>query len=72
MTEKFKTDVGMLPQLGPLEGQAVDNPRGWDETGLTETPLGNRSEESGSIEPVTSSVWRLSAASLFLIVAARP
>ena len=37
MTEKFKTDVRMLPQFGPLEGQAVDNPRGRDETGL----LGN-------------------------------
>jgi len=56
LTGKFKTDVRMLPQFGPLEGQAVDNPRGRDETGLTETLLGNLGEGRGSIEPVTGSV----------------
>ena len=40
LTETFKTDVRLLPRFGPLEGQAVDNPRGRDETGLTETLLG--------------------------------
>jgi hypothetical protein len=58
LTEKFKTDVRMLPQFGPLEGQAVDNPRGRDETRLTETLLGNLGEAKGSIEPVTSGAYQ--------------
>jgi hypothetical protein len=58
--ETFKPNVRILPQFGPLEGQAVDNPRGRDETGLIETLLGNLGEGSGSFEPVTSSVRRLS------------
>ena len=44
MTEKFKTDVRMLPQSGPLEGQVVDTARGRHETGLSLTLLGNSGE----------------------------
>jgi hypothetical protein len=40
LTEKFKTDVRMLPRFGPLDGHAADNRLGWDKTGLTETLLG--------------------------------
>jgi len=58
LTEKFKTDVRMLPQFGPLDGQAIDNPWGRDETGLTEMLLGNLGEGRGSFEPVTGSVRR--------------
>lgn len=36
MTEKFKTDVGVLLQCETLEGLAADNPRGGDETGLSD------------------------------------
>ena len=35
LTGKFKTDVRMPPQFGPLEGPAVDYPGGGDETGLS-------------------------------------
>ena len=44
LTEKFKTEVRMLPQSGPLEGQAVDTARSRHETGLSVTLLGNRGE----------------------------
>jgi hypothetical protein len=61
LTEKFKTDVRILPQFGPREGQAADKPRPRDETSLTETLLGKLGALGrGSIEPVTSSVRRLS------------
>jgi len=52
LTEKLETDVGMLSQFGPLEGQALDNPRGWAETGLTEALLGNLGNRNASIRPV--------------------
>ena len=60
LTEKFKTDVRMLPQSGPLEGQAVDTARGRHETGLSVTLLGNRGEgrRATPVVRVTSSVRR--------------
>ncbi|HEY2534028.1 MAG TPA: hypothetical protein VGJ20_39920 [Xanthobacteraceae bacterium] len=36
MTEKFKTEVRMVPQFGPLEGKAADKPRDRYETGLAQ------------------------------------
>jgi len=45
LTEKFKTDLRMPPQFGPLESQAADNPRGRDEKGIglpIETGTGGR------------------------------
>lgn len=51
MTEKFKTDVRMPTQFGPLEGHAVDNPRGGDETGVATTLLGNIGESGGGRAP---------------------
>jgi hypothetical protein len=60
LTEKFETDVRMLPQFAPREGRAVDNPWGRDETDLTETLLGNLGNGSGLVEPVASSVRRIS------------
>ena len=44
MTEKFKTNVRVFPQPGPLEGQAVDTAWGRHETGLPLTLLGNSGE----------------------------
>ena len=44
MTGKFKTDARMPTQFGPLEGQAVDNAGGGDETGLSEMLPGNSGE----------------------------
>lgn len=59
MTEKFKTDVRLPSQIGPLEGQPVDNARGGDETGLAVTLLGNMGERKSMKGTVTSSVGRL-------------
>ncbi|MBO0759496.1 MAG: RRXRR domain-containing protein, partial [Bradyrhizobiaceae bacterium] len=44
MTEKFKTNVRMPTQFGPLEGHTVDNPGDRDETGVPVTLLGNIGE----------------------------
>ena len=44
LTGKFKTDIRMPTQVGPLEGRAVDNPGGRDETSLSEMLPGNIGE----------------------------
>ena len=46
LTEKSKTDVRMLLQFGPLEGQAADTSGGGDETGLSGMLLGKIGEGS--------------------------
>jgi len=56
LSRKFKTDVRMLPQFGPLEGQAVDTSRGGDETGLSVTLPANMGEGRRSKDRVTRPV----------------
>jgi 5-methylcytosine-specific restriction endonuclease McrA len=51
LTRKLKTDVRMPTQSGPLEGHAVDNPRGGDETGVSVTLSGNIGESGGVQTP---------------------
>jgi hypothetical protein len=38
---RLKTDVRMLPQFGPLEGEAANKPEGRYETGFAQTPVLN-------------------------------
>ena len=51
---RFKIDVRMLPQSGPLEGKAADKPGGRHETGLAQTPSTQHSRgetaREGSVE----------------------
>jgi len=53
---KFTTDVRMLPQSGPLEGQAADTAWGRHETALSATLPGNIGEGSRAHARVTRSV----------------
>jgi hypothetical protein len=41
VADRFKTDVRVLPQLGPLEGKTADTPSGRHETGSAQTPVCN-------------------------------